>query len=126
MDGDTLYYVNPTACHKYALPQNVTWIHSNVMENKCLQASFNIPESVDFIGNRAFYGLQIVQTRNALPVYYMSCSINTSPFIGNEVFDESSLVTGSEDGSKTDSPTLVEVIIDIDKTQGNAIYSSLL
>lgn len=95
MDGDTLYYVNPTACHKYAIPQNITRIHSNAMENKRLQASFNIPESVDFIGDRAFYGLQIVQTRNSSPVYYMSCSKNTPPLIGNEVFDESSLVTGS-------------------------------
>ena len=32
----------------------------------------------------------------------------------------------SEEGSKTDPPTTVEVNIDIDKTQGNAIYSSLL
>ena len=95
MDGDTLYYVNPTACHKYAIPQNITRIHSNAMENKRLQASFNIPESVDFIGDRAFYGLQIVQTRNSSPVYYMSCSKNTPPLIGNEVFDESSLVTGN-------------------------------
>ena len=95
MDGNTLYYVNPTACHKYAIPQNITRIHSNAMENKRLQASFNIPESVDFIGDRAFYGLQIVQTRNSSPVYYMSCSKNTPPLIGNEVFDESSLVTGS-------------------------------
>lgn len=31
-----------------------------------------------------------------------------------------------EGGSKTDPPTPVEVNIDIDKTQGNAIYSSLL
>ena len=31
-----------------------------------------------------------------------------------------------EGGSKTDQPTPVEVNIDIDKTQGNAIYSSLL
>ncbi len=95
MDGSTLYYVNPTACHKYAIPQNITRIHSNAMENKRLQASFNIPEKVDTIGDRAFYGLQIVQTRNSSPVYYMSCSKNTPPFIGNEVFDESSLVTGS-------------------------------
>ncbi|MBR7172168.1 MAG: hypothetical protein IKD19_08205, partial [Prevotella sp.] len=95
MDGDTLYYVNPTACHKYAIPQNITRIHSNAMENKRLQASFNIPEKVDTIGDRAFYGLQIVQTRNSSPVYYMSCSKNTPPLIGNEVFDESSLVTGS-------------------------------
>ena len=32
----------------------------------------------------------------------------------------------SEGGSKTDPPTPVEVNIDIEKTQGNAIYSSLL
>lgn len=32
----------------------------------------------------------------------------------------------SEGGSETDPPTPVEVNIDIDKTQGNAIYSSLL
>ena len=31
-----------------------------------------------------------------------------------------------EGGSKTDPPTPIEVNIDIDKTQGNAIYSSLL
>ena len=94
MDGNTLYYVNPTACHKYAIPQNITRIYSNAMENKRLQASFNIPEKVDSIGDRAFYGLQIVQTRNSSPAYYMSCSKNTPPLIGNEVFDESSLVTG--------------------------------
>lgn len=95
MDGNTLYYVNPTACHKYAIPQNITRIHSNAMENKRLQASFNIPEKVDSIGDRAFYGLHIVQTRNSSPAYYMSCSKNTPPLIGNEVFDESSLVTGN-------------------------------
>ena len=95
MDGNTLYYVNPTACHKYAIPQNITRIYSNAMENKRLQASFNIPEKVDSIGDRAFYGLQIVQTRNSSPAYYMSCSKNTPPLIGNEVFDESSLVTGN-------------------------------
>ena len=33
---------------------------------------------------------------------------------------------GSEEGSEKDPPTPVEVNIDIDKTQGNAIYSSLL
>ena len=32
----------------------------------------------------------------------------------------------SEDGAEKDPPTTVEVNIDIDKTQGNAIYSSLL
>ena len=32
----------------------------------------------------------------------------------------------SEEGSETDTPTPVEVNIDIEKTQGNAIYSSLL
>ena len=39
---------------------------------------------------------------------------------------ETPLPSEREEGSKTDSSTPVEVNIDIDKTQGNAIYSSLL
>lgn len=39
---------------------------------------------------------------------------------------ETPLPSVSEGGSKTDPPNPVEVNIDIDKTQGNAIYSSLL
>lgn len=95
-DGDTLYYVNTSNGKGYAKADSIKIIGSNAMENKMLEDVFNIPESVDSIGDRAFNGLQIVQTRSIAPEYYMSCYSITPPLIGCEVFDESSLITGEQ------------------------------
>ncbi len=93
--GDTLYYVNASKGKGYAVVNGMKTIAANAMENKLLENAFNIPETVDSIGNRAFNGLRIVETRSNAPQYYLACYRANPPMIGNEVFDESSLVTGS-------------------------------
>jgi hypothetical protein len=93
--GDTLYYVNASKGKGYAVADGMKTIAANAMENKSLENAFNIPETVDSIGNRAFNGLRIVETRSNALQYYLACYRANPPMIGNEVFDESSLVTGS-------------------------------
>lgn len=93
--GDTLYYVNASKGKGYAVANGMKTIAANAMENKLLENAFNIPETVDSIGNRVFNGLRIVETRSNAPQYYLACYRANPPMIGNEVFDESSLVTGS-------------------------------
>jgi hypothetical protein len=93
--GDTLYYVNASKGNGYAVADGMKTIAANAMENKLLENAFNIPETVDSIGDRAFNGLRIVETRSNALQYYLACYRANPPMIGNEVFDESSLVTGS-------------------------------
>ena len=93
--GDTLYYVNASKGKGYAVANGMKTIAANAMENKLLENAFNIPETVDSIGNRAFNGLRIVETRSNALQYYLACYRANPPMIGMEVFDESSLVTGS-------------------------------
>lgn len=93
--GDTLYYVNASKGKGYAVANGMKTIAANAMENKLLENAFNIPETVDSIGNRAFNGLRIVETRSNTLQYYLACYRANPPMIGMEVFDESSLVTGS-------------------------------
>ena len=93
--GDTLYYVNASKGKGYAVANGMKTIAANAMENKLLENAFNIPETVDSIGNRVFNGLRIVETRSNALQYYLACYRANPPMIGMEVFDESSLVTGS-------------------------------
>jgi len=93
--GDTLYYVNASKGKGYAVANGMKTIAANAMENKLLENAFNIPETVDSIGNRVFNGLRIVEARSNAPQYYLACYRANPPMIGNEVFEESSLVTGS-------------------------------
>lgn len=93
--GDTLYYVNASKGNGYAVADGMKTIAANAMENKLLENAFNIPETVDSIGNRVFNGLRIVETRSNALQYYLACYRANPPMIGMEVFDESSLVTGS-------------------------------